>query len=267
MDAIFRNPAMAWFLLNLSSSAIIGFTDSSSILRAAALPVLISYNFFVFPTYLHFSYHKVWALIAAAQNIVCVLQYLEIAVRWKWSFNSHGYLTCKNDDARALGKMETLDASKATIWDRLYFGYWCTFAGRLCGTQFEVKHVPFFSAKDPSYNPSRGQFLLQRTRACLLCYIFMDLVTNIPADVEQSRITFAPENVPYLARVGEYPAELIAARIVTTVIVWASSYAIVDLYMNLAALVRVGVGLDDAKFWRPNFGSIRESYSIRRFWG
>lgn len=268
MESLLRNPAVAWFLLNLCSSTIIGFTDDSSAIRPAALPFFILYNVFLMPTYLHYSYHTAWANIACGQTLWVPFQYLEIALRRKWTFESHGYLTYRSKSAGKHSDRDTsLNAARATVWDRLFFGYWCTFAGRLCGTCFEVANVPLFSSKDPSYIPTRRQFYVQRILRCAICYAVLDLASSVPTDIERIQVLFASKNEPLLTRIGYYPMDLLAARAVTSIGLWPCAYCVIELYTNLAAFVRVGIGLDDVGFWRPNFGSIGESYSLRRFWG
>ena len=52
-----------------------------------------------------------------------------------------------------------------------------------------------------------------------------------------------------------------------TVTMSTCAYCIIALYMNLAALVRVGIGLEYVEIWKQRFVSICESYNLRQFWG
>ena len=266
MRSIFCNPAIAWFLLNLSSSVIIGFTNGSSIIRPAVFPVFILYEVLLWPTYRGYPSRIAWHILVAIHLILFVYQYFDIALRRKWDFGSHGYLVYGKPLANGPEK-EMSQTPKPTKLQRLFFGYWCTFAGRMCSTPFEVKNVAPFSVRDPSYTPTRSQFLVQKVRNWVLYYLLMDLVDNRPVDIKENRITFASRNVPLLFRTQEYPAELMVARIFSTCVYWLMTRLVIDSFMNMVAFLKVGVGLDSVASSRPMFGTAWECWNVRRFWG
>ncbi len=81
--------------------------------------------------------------------------------------------------------------------------------------------------------------------------------------------------MPVLARLrvfggsGEVPVtgEEAAVRIGTSAMVWVCTYCLISCWVAMLEIVFVGPDLTEAKSWRPLFGSFKEAYTLRGFWG
>ena len=61
--------------------------------------------------------------------------------------------------------------------------------------------------------------------------------------------------------------EELALRAAMTFAFWVRMYLGLRFLQDIGAFVDVASGLDGVEVWRPAFGSVREAYSLRRFWG
>jgi hypothetical protein len=164
------------------------------------------------------------------------------------------------------GPLLFMEIVKHTCIDRLYFHanqfengsgglrakiLWTldiTFNKRRVGWQRPVKTLPNFSSKNPSYTPSRTQFLIFRTIRLILSYLFIDFVMSFPLpDLQQPQTSL----------------ETIVIGIWFTSSVYLVHSSTYDLY----SVIAVGLHLSEVEAWPPRFGSLYEVYSVRRFWG
>ena len=45
------------------------------------------------------------------------------------------------------------------------------------------------------------------------------------------------------------------------------AYTMLHLLQSLSAVILVGLGLSDPKYWPKLFGNWKDAYTVRRFWG
>lgn len=131
---------------------------------------------------------------------------------------------------------------------------------RRVNTRWQVKKTPSTAELQKQ---SRISFVLGRVAITLAIYLFVDAIISLPP--------------PDLAMVQADKATLFSLhtlslddaifRTVTTISYWLST-AIVNLFMiNTAAIVSVLLGLSKPADCPPLYGSVFESYTVRRFWG
>ena len=148
------------------------------------------------------------------------------------------------------------------FWARLKFGLSAASSYRWTGSRREVKNVPHFSARDPSFVPAKTAFLWQTATKVLACFLTIDLM-GLGTNEEMNKTYFYSTKVPLLTRLTS--AEL-GMRIGGTIGAGVGVYCAQEGIQSTLALTAVGLGLSEAKDWRPRFGAIGEAYSIRRFW-
>lgn len=252
------HPVTILFLQIATIALVVGFTSPFSVFRPAALLLFLGSIWLVIPTCLEYIPRTPWAAMIAAVNIAYLLHFIEVALLNKWSFNANG-LTLSNHT-------ETEKASKGTAWERLRFGLLVAFSSRYIGTPSEVKYVPHFSTRDPSYVPSRTKFLLRELRTTILCYLAFDVLTNPSLRPENYALLSSPGAVPLLRRLNELSIEEVLFRTGCTFAFWISSCFGIKIVQSVLAFAAVAPGLSEVKSWRPAFGPLVEAYTVRHFW-
>ena len=276
LDSTLRSILLHPITLNLLQAAIgvlvVGFTSPSSVIRLAALPLILLCLCLIIPTCLEQVHRVIWTGLLAGNSTHFLLQYIETALLSKWSFETRGPSSRPliKQDPKIIGKLSGSGKAEAThaedITERLKFGYLAFFSYRYTDTPYEVKGVPLFSTKVPGYVPSRGDFLRRKGLIICLCYLTLDLATS-NTDKEQNPRLFSAQNVPFFMRNRNLSIEELIVRLATTLGLWVSLYCVIQLYMSTIAFISVACGLDETKSWRPTFGSLSEAYTIRQFWG
>ena len=263
------HPVTYWILQNAVSIVVVGFTSPASSIRYAVLPPMLTFIWLLLPLYREQMQTKVQAGFLAVNTMMNVLQYIEMALLSKWSFETHSRGTTlpleqdvdKTENLRSAKK----DSNHGSFWQRLRFGYFAIFSTRLCGTRYEVKNIPHFDSRDPAYVPSRAKFLLQNLWTAVLCYLIVDFVAS-SADPAMNHIIYSASKVPLLTRIQDISGRELAIRLVSVLGVWAPGYFFLQLLLAVYTSARVACGLDQVEFWRPSFGPLSEAYSIRQFW-
>ncbi|KAL9129861.1 MAG: hypothetical protein Q9217_001816 [Psora testacea] len=250
-------------------STVVGFTSTDSLLRPALLPVMFAIPWFSIPK----SYEQIswtmWRNLLAAEGVTRLLHYVEIALITKWTYSADGP-SKPNRNVQYANKTAALAVretkGKARMWDRLRFGLGASLNHRCNGTAVEVKNVPPFSKHDPSYAPSRSEFLRRTAMRASICYLIMDVLTS-SGDPANNFQTFALDLVPVFTRLHTVTTEQVVVRTVTSVGTLFSIYCLVNLMRSVVGFFSVLLYFTDVTSWRPMFGSLGEAYSIRGFWG
>lgn len=238
----------------------VGFTSSSSIVRLAGLPILLGCVWLAVPTCSERLPRTFWANVLGATSVSYLLQYIDVALLSKWTFEADGP-TVRSDREGKKNKAHT-----GTVWERLRFGLLLASNCRYVGTPYAVKNIPLFSSGDPSYVPSRATFLRRTVGRMTFCYLLLDIFTSLGSQPEQNAIMFSPAAVRFLKRYNELSAEQVIIRIMSTMLFWISGYCVLQVLQGILAAVAVGTGLDKVESWRPNFGQLAEAYTVRQFW-
>ena len=262
---LLRLIGLLFFQISLNAFAI-GFTSPSSLLRLFVFPVILICLQQTLPICLEATGRVLWAALLGAHSITFVFQYVDTALLSRWSPEAGGPTKGKGRQ-RMLDQSEGLNQQETEIpfGRRLSFGYYAAVSTRNIGTSFEVPGVPRFSAKDPSYVPSKSTFLRQKALLLLSCYLVLDAF-NFLSQPGQNQLLYNDSEVS-LALAKNRSAERIIVRSASTLGFWVSLYCIIQLYMGSVAVLSVGLGLSDVRSWRPGFGPVNEAYTVRRFWG
>lgn len=165
-------------------------------------------------------------------------------------------------------KMKT----KNSIWARAKLGFLITTSFRFTGTPYEVKNVPHFSSRDPSYIPSRREFLRQKAITALTCYLILNLFSLFSSDpatnaAAAAAANYSPAMIPIFARLSQVSSQELIKRLITTLGAGFGAYCFQLGVHSFVAFLDVGLGMSEVRYWRPLFGSLKEAYTVRRFWG
>ena len=259
---LLRNPISLTALELILNTLVVGFTPASSIIRLAVLPFMIICVYFVLPLCLEATQRTLPAAFLAAHSISFLFQYIETVLLSRWDFATRG------PSSSFVGKLPGVSDDRlpwgAKVWSRISFGLFAATSTRYAGTPYQIKGVPLFSTEDPTYIPSRFEFLRHKLLGMLLCYLVLDAFSH-SARPELNTVLFSPEKIPLFTR--STSVEQIVTRFFSMLGFWVSLYCIIWFFMGLLGFVAVGSGLSEPKYWPPVFGSLREAYTVRRFWG
>ena len=268
INSILLHPVVYYILQNTVSILIAGFTSPNSYLRYAALPPMLFCSWFLMPMYLEKMGNKLGAIYLAAGVLSNVLAYIDTALYRKWSFEARGPTVQLIPDHKIKEKQKNAGILSRTnggsVAERIRFGYFAVYSSRYCGSPFEVPHVPPFDYNNPAYVPSRGRLLLDKAKLFIVCYLIADLVetTSQPG---QNQVLFAPHRIP-LFSAPNLSYEHLIFRTISTPVIWTVNYILIQLAQTASALVRVGTGVDNPIVWRPIFGPLSKTYTLRGFW-
>ncbi len=183
----------------------------------------------------------------------------------EWTFDANGPTTFK--DSKTQKKVVLKDVSKrinASISDRVMFAMDLLFSPRSIGKRWQVKSVPNYDDKNPSYVPSRAWFLVRTTIVSICLFLVADFASMLPPP--ENRI-FTARKIPLLTRLSEITTEELIVRIFATALYYINTYIVTSLIGNVFSLLSVGSGVSNPASWRPAYGSLSASYTVRKFWG
>ncbi|KAH8172382.1 membrane bound o-acyl transferase family protein [Sarocladium implicatum] len=209
---------------------------------------------------------------------------LIVTFSWTQAFNAHALL-CLSRTAYKIMKVDSSESqrrkaqhvSRANIFvgdeaeggdgsffNRLTWALAMQWNLRRIKTARPALGTPLFSSKDPSYIPSRGRFILTRVGVILACMGYMALIGLQPdpalEDISMTRTRF-------FSRLGEVSSEEMLKRVTGTVSWIVGIAATSEICYNVIAIFFVGLGLSQPVMWPSWFGSFKEAYSVRNWWG
>lgn len=276
ISSFLLHPVIFYLVENLAMILILGFTSPNSILRPAIFPLLLTCVWKVVSICPESIYRIPWAGIVGGSIIATMFGYIESALISKWSFEAQGPTSSARPEGLVLKRNNrsrkaiaiTSQTHGGTFWERFRFGFFVTTSSRNIGTSYVVKNTPPFFTDKPEHIPSRSSFLVRKAIIVVLAFLIIDLTTLGAQPLEHNAVVFSAEAVPILTNSGKnLGGEKILSRFVIVLGYWFCSYLGIDGYMSLINFLYVALGIEDVRFYRPNFGSISEAYSIRQFWG
>ncbi|KAM0794047.1 hypothetical protein BDR22DRAFT_49050 [Usnea florida] len=280
------HPLIFFFIQQGIIIILIASTSPTSLLRPALFPVVLLWNYYLLPFYtLHYQ-RLPWISILAFHILSGPLQYLEKLLLSQWSFDHTGPSVQKisrNEKHSQNGRpLEVVCAGSQhpekpffysfnfdtanAWWDRLRFGIWTTFSHRYIGSPYQAHHTTPYSSSDPTFVPRRQIFLLRRGSLLLASFLLIDFFAH-NSPLGEDLTMFDKKHVKLLTRLQEVDKEEILTRVSISVGIWVGGYFIIQIVYGLPGFIAVACGLTSPASVRPVFGSIKNAYSIRGFWG
>ena len=109
--------------------------------------------------------------------------------------------------------LDQIIRSTSVFWARLKFGLSAASSFRWTGSRREVKNVSHFSARNPSFVPTKTAFLWQTATKVLACYLTMGLGNN----EKMNKTYFQSTKVPFSTRLTEISGAELGMRIGGTI--------------------------------------------------
>ncbi|CZT12319.1 uncharacterized protein RAG0_16187 [Rhynchosporium agropyri] len=247
---------------------VLGFTAPNSVFRPAGLPLISVCTYLELPFVRKISNNLLRAFVGAAGVYVNIL-YIDTVLLHKWSFENKG-------PASALGGLEPVPKSRRrqksnahnpheSNAERLLFGAEISLQSRFPTTKWPIKNIPPFRTQDPAYKPTKSEFL-QGSLIKLALYVFLLDLTSL-APKSDNAVNFGDSRIPFFSRASIITRDELITRIAGILGYWTVQYIIIQAIYASFAIVAVTFDITAAASWPPVFGSVSDSYSIRRFWG
>ncbi|KAJ3580174.1 hypothetical protein NPX13_g392 [Xylaria arbuscula] len=253
---------------------VLTFTSPNSISRPAFFPIILGLTVYILPNIHDSVQTDAQASFFTTSVVGIFLQYLDFGLISRWSFLARGPTSDRGrqpvlkPNAVACKTGEDY-GHETSCWTRLKWGVDAIMLWRAPGTIWEAKGTPHFDSHDSARVPSRSRFLRKTIAKLLLSWLVFDLLSLLPPMTAQQREeAFMWQKVPFFSRVSDAAsAQEILIRVQSTFLFWLATYFILDMFYCAASLLGVMLGFGAVDRWRPLFGSVTQSSSIRRFWG
>ena len=249
---------------------IAGFTSAHSVLRPLGFLVFLLTTWFALSTFTDYVEPPGWVARTVASAFPQIsLTYFERLIVRKITYETHGTPTASDGASSGTAKpvapvVNTWSNKLAVFRSRYTFGQLVASSMRGLGTPWEIKHIHQFDPKDATFLPSRGSFVIENLFSVVGCYFTHKFCINTQLGLDQSFMM--PENVPIFRRMGELSATELKVRYIATVTTVTSIYCFIKGGYSLGAAASVLLNPNAIKDWRPIFGPLSDSYSLRRFW-
>jgi len=148
---------------------------------------------------------------------------------------------------------------------RLFSATILPFWGRYVGTRWAIKKLPPSSVQDFTQIPSRRHFLFKTLITFILTYAVIDFPNLFPPLDPEEAFPIGKEAI--FARSWNVTAEELISRSIMVFIHWLMLGSYIICIYSAQAIISVGLGILPVQAWPPVFGSFKECYTIRRFWG
>ena len=119
----------------------------------------------------------------------------------------------------------------------------------------------------PHHHNSRIKFVTARLGSVLAIYTFTHYYNLVLTTAPVSAHDFLPDREHALRRLSEITLrECIIRTFFVFHFIWGS-YAEFEIVHQLYASISVSIGIDDPEDWPPLYGSIKDTFTLRHFWG
>lgn len=233
-------------------SLVVGFTRPHSVIRLAALPLVIWCPYAIISSALELM-RAHWASLLSGTAVGFALQYVHLVLLSQRSYT-------QDDTMKASRRQGSLNR----VWNRLNFSFSTTFSFRDINLPTQVKNVPEFS-KGVGQVPPRKVFIFQQTITAVICALVLDLSASQSPPPNYVDV-FAWDNVPLLTMSRNVTGPKTRLKLLTTFAYWVNMYCVMQLVTSSFATIAVGLNISSVSQWRPLYGSPLEAYNLRRFW-
>ncbi|KAL8789658.1 MAG: hypothetical protein Q9195_006711 [Heterodermia aff. obscurata] len=263
-SSLIANPIISNIVTLATVASVLSFTSANSRVRTAVFPILLLWTWAALPHSRNGVSRNVWASFLASNLLGQCLQYADMALLSRWSYEADGPTSTLGGQRNL--KFEASGKHVSTM-GKVRFGLFATWAARLANSPWEVKNTPPFRADDLTFVPSRRRFLRDTALKLTACIFIIDIASLVSAQPAQNAALFSEARVPLFARIGDVTGEEAVVRVSVSLLGWVINYCVLEAIYDMLAIVSVVLGFTGVSSWRPIFGKIEDSSSLRQFWG
>jgi hypothetical protein len=165
--------------------------------------------------------------------------------------------------------MKTTPPSDSSWTKRLFWVIDLAFNPRGIGTTWQIRNVPLFSRKDPTYVPSRRSFIIQRIITSVQFYLLTKIFNVVSAKVYIENLQdgdYIEYKESIIRRIKDVSMHELFIR---AWLPWQIFFKLWSRNQYLHSFVSVLAVIfgDEPRRWPPMYDYIGEAYSLRKFWG
>lgn len=209
--------------------------------------------------------NKNWASMCGAVTVSWFFISIDRLLINPWSWEARGPESHQKVARQSAKKFDDVKPQETYSWENcISFAAQAPFALRGIGEPWELKGTPLFVTKNPNYVPSRPYFLLRWTAIVLSACLVLDFASSQPSPPPEY-ISSSAERV--FVRIQHVSLPELGVRASIIFGFYLCSYLLIQLCAGVLAIITVASRINKPSSWRPYWGPITESYSIRKFWG
>lgn len=259
--SVWRVLVAHWACIQLATALAVGLTPSRSQLRSAVAVVVVALACAFQRQVAHSTIDMRIGGPMTASCWVNVLNAIDLLALSRISYD--GQVEWEKKKANS-----TINRS-GTVLARILWSLNAAFNYRRIGTPWQLKTLPCFDEKDPSYVPSRGKYVLVAAVKVVVGVILLVLFT---IDTSDPHLPAAIDALPRDASVLLPWVYAASTRRAIIQILFTISFAIccrafILAGYNISAIVAVGSGIHHPSAWPPIAGSLFDGWTLRRLWG
>lgn len=262
------HPLWDSFVVVLLTTLVVGLTPASSSLRPACLPILCALVWHCLLKCPEYIARSSWASSVGGYTLSSLLQYIDVAVLSRWSFELQGPENdlIKGTTHIAPSKAPTRPQAKTShgfeIIDRFKFGLWVFCSWRFVNTPFQVRNI---LRLDDSLSQSRLRFLLHMGVTIIVCYLILDVMGS-SSDSDIADKFYSSDKIGLLCRIQEVSLEELVMRFFAALALGASLVSVQRGVYCILAFISVAMGLHSPADWPPFNGPLSAISNLRSFW-
>ncbi|KAL6241814.1 hypothetical protein RBB50_011347 [Rhinocladiella similis] len=244
---------------SLATSSLICFTNRNSVWRLGAVPLIALMAYYAWETLDFFDNNQLFNPMQAGFMMAFAIYYIVLLT----------IVRLDDRDVRREIAQHTRQTESDISWrQRFVWTLYLLTSLRAVDTSYEIKGLD--RSKDPSLQ-SRVRFLAKNLMIVIGQYLVLDFFTSNPTPEDVKERLFAPGREYLIFRPKHLPpptSEEVVVHLMIAFMCWGPiGRWFIDVQYRTAAIVSVGLGISRPDQWPAMFGSIFETYTLRRFWG
>lgn len=247
------------------TAVMLGFTNRSSWLREACLPLMIAA---AWSSVIHAKDYMVrgpWAALVGGYCVTFVYQYVTLVLFVRMNYEERDTTTPRRErglDSKSRGQASQPSTQVDQLVQRFNFGF------KTASTFRWPRHNRNLSSSNAGKASSASKprdFVVRAFLKVVCCYLTLDAMSFAIDEGLNSRY-FNSSRVPFFARIYAVSCQEVAIRVFATIVFGIGVLCTQAMGQSLIVVAAVSLGMSKPEEFSSGFGSLKEAYSLRRFW-
>lgn len=204
-----------------------------------------------------------WAALVGGYCVTYLYQYVTLVLLVRMSFDKRHHSASeleKKLDSRSRGQPPQPSTRIDQLVKRFNFGI------KAASTFRRPRHDGSSNSVDVGETTTKPQdFLLRAVLKVICCYLALDTM-SLAINEELNGHYFSSSRVPFFARIYEVSCQEVVIRVFATMIFGLGVFCTQAIGQNLIVVAAVSLGMSKPNEFLSGFGSLKEAYTLRRFW-
>ena len=249
---------------SLLTAVMLGFTNRNSWLREACFPLMITA---AWSSVIHAKDYMVrgpWAALVGGYCVTYVYQYVTLVLLVRMSYEERDTTTPRREgnlDSTSRGQASQPSTQIEQLVKRFNFGFKTasTFRWHRDDGRPKSSNTGKAAASMPR------DLVLRAFLKLVCCYLALDAM-SFAINEELNSQYFNSSRVQFFARIHEVSVQEMVIRVSATMIFGLGVFCTQAMGQNMIVITAVSLGMSKPEDFSSGFGSLKEAYSLRRFW-